>query len=158
MDQDRWIKAQSQMPSLPAMARGVMAVARRAATLARIWRRLPYTTKTLIGVFFDDFCLFSFSFGVVFCSCRWFSAVFSLFFHSEGSKRAKLDCQFLADYIQTRIALLSPPSPSQGEGWLFSILISSTSPLSKRRIEAENISFPTYFRSIRRNYILETLK
>ena len=46
------------MPSLLAMAPGVMAIARREATPARLWRRLPYTTKTLIGVWFDEFVFF----------------------------------------------------------------------------------------------------
>ena len=35
------------------MAPAVMAVARRAVTPARTWRRLPYTTKTRIDVCFD---------------------------------------------------------------------------------------------------------
>ena len=54
------------MPSLPAMAPGVIAVARRAATPARVWRRLTYKTKTRIGVCLDDLCVLSFPSGIYF--------------------------------------------------------------------------------------------
>ena len=43
----------------PPTAPAVMAVARRAATPARVWRRLPYTTKKRVGICFDCFCFSS---------------------------------------------------------------------------------------------------
>ena len=58
----RCIKTRSQIPSVPSTAPAVMAIARRAATPARVWCRLLYTTKTRAGVRFDIFvfplCLF----------------------------------------------------------------------------------------------------
>ena len=47
--------------SLPSLliAAAVMAVARRAATPARVWRSLPYTTKTRIGICLDFFRVFT---------------------------------------------------------------------------------------------------
>ena len=55
------IKAGSQIRSLTSTVPAVMAAARRTATLdmhvrhARVWRRLPYTTKKRVCVCFDCF-------------------------------------------------------------------------------------------------------
>ena len=110
--------------SLPplSMAPAVVAVARRATMPARVWHRLPYTTKTRIGVCLDFFrfspgCLSFFSVYVF----QWIC--FGNFF-SGGSKKAKLDEHFLVAEV-----------PAKGKAGICSIFNRRTSPfLSKIRI------------------------
>ena len=96
------------------MAPAVMAVARRADTPARVWRRLPYTNEDIYLCLPRLFFVFR---RVSFFFCVCFSNDFFGTFAQEVAKGPSLINAFSSAFhcIRARIALLSPPSPSQGE-------------------------------------------
>ena len=103
------------------MAPAVMAIARRAGTPARVWRRLPYTTKTRTGVCFDIFRFFlGCKSGVFFfLSVYFLQLIFVELYTREAARGPTLINAFLAGYaLDSGASCFAVFSKSQPRGRL----------------------------------------